>query len=173
MLRAATLYDLIPMRMPERYLADPAYKAWYLRKVETLRACDHLLAISDATRDDAIALLGVDAARITTIWGGIDAAFVPSPRDPANEAALRERYGIRDRFVLYTGGDDARKNLDASIAGFAALPADLRANVQLVIVCALSGADARCFARSGAQARGGGFGGARRSACRERPRRAV
>src|SRR6202023_1144008 len=50
MVRSSTLYDLIPLRFPEHYLADPAFKAWYLAKLEILRGCDHLLAISETSR---------------------------------------------------------------------------------------------------------------------------
>jgi glycosyltransferase involved in cell wall biosynthesis len=138
LVRTATLYDLIPLRFPEYYLADPAYKAWYLDKLGALRECERVLAISEATRADAIELLGMDAQRITTIGGGIDAAFRRRPPDAQGAAALRARLGLTRRLVLYTGGDDHRKNLRGAIAGFAALPAPVRATTQLLIVCSLS-----------------------------------
>ncbi len=138
LVRSATLYDLIPLRFGERYLADPQYKSWYLEKLDALRACECVLAISEATRADAIELLGLDAQRVTTIWGGIDPVFRRQPYSAADTDALRARHRLNRRLVLYTGGDDHRKNLEGAIAGFAALPVRLRREAQLAIACALS-----------------------------------
>ncbi len=138
MLRTATLYDLIPLRFPEHYLTDPAYKAWYLRKLETLRGCDHILAISAATRDDAIELAGIAAERITIIDAGVEPRFRRLPSGVSDAGAIRTRYGLRGRFVLYTGGDDFRKNLEGAVAGFAALAPAVRRDAQLLIACSIS-----------------------------------
>jgi len=137
-LRAATLYDLIPLRMPHHYLADTAHANWYRSKLDTLRECDLLLAISQSTRADAVDLLGIDARRISIIWAGVDAVFRAAPRGQPPPQAVLGRHGISKRFVLYTGGDDPRKNLEGAIAGFAALPGAVREHLQFVIVCSMS-----------------------------------
>jgi glycosyltransferase involved in cell wall biosynthesis len=138
LLRSATLYDLIPLRFPDHYFADAAFKQWYVQRLAALRSFDHLLAISDASRADAIDLLGIEASRITTIHGGVDARFTPADVAPEMTSAFRRRYGLRSRYALYTAGDEYRKNLDGVVAGFADIPRDVRHDVQLVIVCALS-----------------------------------
>ena len=54
MVRTATLYDLIPLRFPEHYLVDPAYKAWYLaeaRNPARVRARSCHLRIDAGRRD--------------------------------------------------------------------------------------------------------------------------
>ncbi len=136
--RSSTLYDLIPLRFPEHYLADPAFKAWYLAKLEILRDCDHLLAISETSRLDAIELLGLPGDRITTIWGGVDEErFRPRVLAEDEIQSFRARHGLRKRFVIHAGGDDYRKNLEGAIAGFAEVPISVRQDVQLAIVCRL------------------------------------
>jgi glycosyltransferase involved in cell wall biosynthesis len=138
LVRSATLYDLIPLRFADRYLADASRKAWYERQCELLRHCDCLLAISEATRRDAIDLLGIEPARVVAVHGGVEPHFRPRRPSPDAVAALERRLGIRRRVVLYTGGDDYRKNLEGAVAGYAALPARLRADTQLVIACSIS-----------------------------------
>lgn len=138
LVRSATLYDLIPLRFPNHYLERPGFRHWYYEKLGTLRQFDHLLAISETTRRDAIDLLGIEAARITTIHGGADARFAPCRMTDEAEIAFRQRWGLKRRFVLYTGGDDFRKNLPGALAAYAELPAGLRADLQLVYVCAIS-----------------------------------
>ena len=138
LVRSATLYDLIPLRFPELYLGDPARKRWYERRCDLIRQCDCVLAISEATRRDGIELLGLDPGRVVTVHGGV--AALPVFRTPGQheQASIRQRLGIRRRLVLYTGGDDPRKNLEGAVAGYAALPARLRGDTQLAIVCAMS-----------------------------------
>lgn len=137
-LRSATLYDLIPLRFPDHYFADAVFKRWYLQRIGMLRACDHLLAISETSRNDAIELLGIAPSRITTIHGGVDERFAPTVVAPDDALAFRRRFGLRQRFVLYTGGDEYRKNLRGALAGFAEVPAAIRRDTQFVVVCALT-----------------------------------
>lgn len=136
---SATLYDLIPLRFPEFYFQNAQFKRWYLSRLEWLRRADHLLAISDASRTDAIDLLGIAPERITTIHGGVGAQFQASVGTGnafvANQ--LRERYGIAGRYVLYTGGDDYRKNIEGALRGFAQLRGDVRRALQFVVVCSM------------------------------------
>ncbi len=151
LVRSATLYDLIPLRFPEHYFADPEYKAWYFEKLGTLRDCDRILAISESTRSDAIDLLGIDPARIDTIWGGADSLFRRQSLSAQEVDALRARYGLKRRFVLYAGGDEYRKNLDGALAGFAELTPKLRRDTQFVIVCALDASSRNALLGKAAQ----------------------
>jgi glycosyltransferase involved in cell wall biosynthesis len=137
LLRSATLYDLIPLRFQEQYLSDPRFKRWYMEKLGTLRECDLLLAISESSRKDAIELLGIEPSRVVTIWGGVDSHFVPQEMREDDVAAFRNKFNLRARFVLYTGGDDHRKNIEGAIAGFSLVPRELRRDTQLVIICTM------------------------------------
>jgi len=134
---SATLYDLIPLVFQDHYFKLPGLKAWYYARMKWIRQADLLLAISESTRQDAINLLGLEPWRVVTIHGGVGEQFQP-PVDPkASLRQLKSRYGVRDQFVLYTGGDDFRKNVEGAIEGFAAVAPKLRANRQLVIVCSM------------------------------------
>lgn len=136
---SATLYDLIPLRFPEFYFQNAKFKRWYLSRLEWLRRADHLLAISDASRTDAIDLLGIAPERITTIHGGVGNQF-QADADVGNAVIanqLRERYGISGRYVLYTGGDDYRKNIEGALRGFAQLRGEIRQALQFVVVCSM------------------------------------
>ena len=56
-------------------------------------------------------------------------------RDEAVELLRRQRPRIRPGFLLYVGGDDARKNMEGTIRAYARVPARLRREHQLVIAC--------------------------------------
>lgn len=134
---SATLYDLIPLLYQEHYFQDDGFRKWYFFRLSWLRQADLLLAISESSRQDAINLLGIEPWRIVTIHGGISAQFRPAADLEGLRRDLVQRYGLRERFVLYTGGDDHRKNIRGAIAGYAAVPSGIRKNCQLVIVCSM------------------------------------
>jgi glycosyltransferase involved in cell wall biosynthesis len=132
-LKVAVLYDLIPWLFPKQHLDPvPDYKRWYARRLAALGQYDLLLAISEATRADAIRLLGLAPERVVNISGAADPQFRTLAPDALGAAALR-RFGIDRPFVLYTGNSDYRKNLGGMLAAFARLPRALRDTHQLVV----------------------------------------
>jgi len=134
---SATLYDLIPLRFPDHYFRSDGFRRWYHHRLAWLRTADLLLAISESSRRDAIELLGIEPERVVTIHGGVSPCFRPPADRESARRTIAERYGLPDRFVLYAGGDEFRKNLAGAIRGFAAVPAAVRAGCPLVIVCSL------------------------------------
>lgn len=135
---SATLYDLIPLRFRDHYFKNADFARWYYQRLKYLQQADLLLSISESSRQDAIELLGLDPKKIVTIHGGISDHFVPAQDRNSVRASLREKYSLRrPGIVLYTGGDDYRKNLAGAIEAYAAVPLELRRSRQLVIICAL------------------------------------
>jgi glycosyltransferase involved in cell wall biosynthesis len=138
---AVTLYDLIPLMRKERYLGDPNVAAWYHRKLESLKRAGLLLAISASAREEAIGLLGLPPAGVVNISSAVDAIFRPRELDAAARAALLGRYGLKRPFIMYTGGIDYRKNIEGLLEAYAALPAALRRQYQLAVVCSIQNPD--------------------------------
>jgi len=134
---AVTLYDLIPYLHPNPYLENPAVKSWYLEKVEHLRKADLWLAISEASRQDGVAQLDLPEEWTVNISTDADSLFQTIPISTDRETILRAQYGLSRPFVMYTGGIDHRKNVDALIRAFSQLPQPLRDTYQLAIVCSV------------------------------------
>ena len=134
---SATLYDLIPLLYQQHYFENPQFHRWYSMKLAWLRKADLLFAISESTRQDAIRLLGIEPWRIVTIHGGISEHFIPPVNIEQARNRLLLRFPLREKTILYTGGDDHRKNIKGAIRAFSKLGPKLRANTQLVIVCSM------------------------------------
>jgi len=75
-----------------------------------LRAADAVVAISESTRSDAIRLYGLKQDAITIAPPGLGQRFT-TPIDPAQLTAARARYGLPERFALFVGTLEPRKNL--------------------------------------------------------------
>ena len=131
---AVVLYDLIPFLQPEKYLGSPSQRAYYARKIDSLKRAGLLLAISDYSRQEAIDALGLDPQGVVSISTAVDECFRPAAPGTDPLESLRARFGIEREVLMYApGGFDPRKNIDGLITAFSLLPDELRARYQLLI----------------------------------------
>ncbi|WP_440812320.1 glycosyltransferase family 4 protein [Pseudomonas syringae] len=129
---SATLYDLIPFVSPEKYLdGNPVYKKHYLSKIDDLKQYGLLLSISEFAREEALSLLSLDNIPVVNVSTSADDIFRPVTLSIDERVALERKFGLREKFVLYSGGADERKNLPQLIRAFARIKAEL-GDIQLV-----------------------------------------
>lgn len=127
------IYDLIPLLNSDQYLkSNPAYAAFYERKLKFLKDSQMLLAISAYSREEAIGCLGIDAAQVINISTAISQDFKLVQVGVEVASVLCRKFGIKHPFVLYSGGADERKNLPRLIEAWSALPTELRHSHQLL-----------------------------------------
>ncbi|MEQ1909408.1 MAG: glycosyltransferase family 1 protein [Vicinamibacterales bacterium] len=82
------------------------------------RRADAIITVSETAKRDIVRLYGIDGARVHVVYE----AAAPSFRvihDPCELRRVRERYGLTDRFLLYVGTIEPRKNLPTLIEAFA------------------------------------------------------
>ncbi|MFJ4343843.1 glycosyltransferase [Pseudomonas sp. NPDC089401] len=132
---AAIVYDLIPLINPETYLSALPVRQWYESKLKHLRRADLLLAISNSSRSEALRYLGFAPDQVVNISTAIDTEHYRPIANTQPPTELLQRLAIARDFVMYTGGIDPRKNIDGLIIAYANLPAEIRTQHQLVIVC--------------------------------------
>ena len=119
-----TIHDLIFMRHPEYYhWIDTRIYEWKFR--QALREADHIIAISERTRQDIIELGGEEYAdRISVIYQSFAPRFSATVR-PEKKAEVRQRYKLPQRFVLNVGTLERRKNLLLAAEAVELLPQDI------------------------------------------------
>ncbi len=134
--RTAILYDLIPLIYPDVYLHDEI-KLGYMARTRTIASLDHLFAISEASKTDAVALLTIPPSSVTMIAAGADSQFSPPIRPiTVIMAELRREFPtLRPDYVLFPSGIEWRKNVLGMLDAYAALPRQVRKRHQLVMVC--------------------------------------
>ena len=92
----------------ERVLARVAY-----------RRSRHLLAISEFTKQEANHWLNIPARRITVTPLAVDhASFRPRKLSSSEAQTLRSRYHLPEKFILYLGTLEPRKNLSRLIQAY-------------------------------------------------------
>jgi glycosyltransferase involved in cell wall biosynthesis len=83
------------------------------------RVADAIVTVSHSARHDLLRLHGVAPERVTVAHEAAGPGFKPIA-DEARRARIRVRYGLPDRFALYVGAIEPRKNLARLMDAFAA-----------------------------------------------------
>ncbi|MBN4000910.1 glycosyltransferase [Nostoc sp. LPT] len=133
-------YDLIPLIFSDRYLNESNMRSLYMKRLKNIQNADFIFAISEATRQDVIKYLDIPPERVLNVSGGVSAFFTPIPahEQQAWLETFARKFGIYKKFVLYTGGEDWRKNIEGLVTAFSALPKNLQECYQLVVACKVS-----------------------------------
>jgi len=104
------LHDAAALRHPGWYA--PAYVAWQRRLLPRLVArARRIVTVSAFSRDELVALLGADPARVTVVAGGVGERFTPA----ADPEPARRAHGLVRPYVLCVASHTARKNLAALV----------------------------------------------------------
>ncbi len=113
-----TVHDLSFFRLPQTFgRLQGAYLRWATRGAARHAAA--LIAVSEFTRRETVALLGTPPDRIHVVPNGVAEEFRPA--DPPAVAAYRARRGLPERFILAVGTVQPRKNLVTVIEAYARL----------------------------------------------------
>jgi len=125
-----TLHDLVFRFHPETHMP---LNRWFLTLMmpRFLRAADAVIAVSQCTKRDAMRLYGLDEAKIRVIYEGVNTRFRPADSEAIKD--VRARYGLPERFILYVGTIEPRKNLTILLEAYQALRSQ-GSNFKLVIV---------------------------------------
>lgn len=134
---AATVYDIIPYIFKEHYLQDKHAYDCYMSCLKMLDWIDELYVISQSVKDDLINYLSFESDKIKVIWGASNTKLKKISVSEEEKNKLYLKFKIDDKFIMCTGGDDARKNLEQLIIAYSKMPVSLIDEYQLVIVCRL------------------------------------
>jgi glycosyltransferase involved in cell wall biosynthesis len=104
-----TVHDLIPEILPET--VSRAYrmqfKLWLGRSAQL---ADRIICVSERTRRDLLSQHAVEEGKVTVVHNGVDHVDRVPPLDRTGAEYL-DSLGLPERFVLYAGSLDARKNV--------------------------------------------------------------
>jgi glycosyltransferase involved in cell wall biosynthesis len=113
-----TVHDLTVQLLPDTH---PWRRRLRHRLLPALwRRAARVIADSRTTRDDLVRHCGVEPARVVVVPLAPAGSMRPV-RDGAVLAAVRRRYGLPDRFLLYVGALEPRKDLPVLLEAFEAL----------------------------------------------------
>lgn len=110
-------------------LAERLMLPWAARRAE------HIFAISEFTKQELIHYLNLDPTKITVMPLAPGEEFQPATS--ADRVALADvdiRYQLPEKFVLFVGTLEPRKNIHGLLAAYHALPNELKTEYPLLLV---------------------------------------
>lgn len=108
-----TIHDIIPLLLKE-YRGGPLVRAYTGLVSAAARGAALILTDSDASCHDIVTHLNLPANRVRTIYLAADPKFTDRV-NPIDYAVLRKNHELPEDYVLYLGGFDARKNIEAAL----------------------------------------------------------
>jgi len=128
------VYDIIPLTHRHLYKKSKLKtKLFFSNKLFSrfcLQRADLLLAISDTTKDSLVSFLGLDESKIEVIYPGLNARYT---RPAASSDALRSKYGLPQKYILFIGRFDPMKNIGLLLKAYAGLAQQVRREFNLVL----------------------------------------
>jgi len=112
-----TVHDLAFLRSPD--LLTEESRRYYGQVRRAVRSAQGVAAVSEATKRDMVELLGVAAERVSVIHWGMEPHFQTLPEEEVR-AYIAQR-GLPERFILWLGVIEPRKNLAALLRALADL----------------------------------------------------
>jgi glycosyltransferase involved in cell wall biosynthesis len=126
----ATLHDATCWLFPETHTPENiAANKLYAERV--LRKAQGIIANSEATRADAIRILGLAEEKIVCIYPGVPDCYFAV--EQASIVSSSRRYGLQKPYLLYVGAIEPRKNLTRLLDAYSALPKSTREQFELVL----------------------------------------
>ncbi len=126
-----TVHDFAFLKRPEWLPRD---RAAYMKK--NFRAkigrADRVIVVSEFTKKEALDLLDIPEEKVRVVHNGFDSTTF-RPYSPDELGPLREKYGLPERFILFVGALEPRKNIESLIRAYLKLDERVRKGCKLII----------------------------------------
>ncbi len=111
-----SILDIIPLLIPD-YAASFGARLYTSLVTASARGAAHVLTLSNAAKADIVQRIGYPARQITVTHLAADERFHPR-LGAERDAAVKAKYQLPDRFVLYIGGFDVRKQVNRAMLAY-------------------------------------------------------
>ncbi len=121
--RARTMFVLHGsewFEIPEHFLR---HDQWYFKIAVPIycRSADGFIAVSSAVKRDVVKHVRVKPDKVFAIDNGFDPTLFRQITDPAAKQAVRAKYKLPERYILWAGQIESRKNVARLLRAFAAI----------------------------------------------------
>jgi glycosyltransferase involved in cell wall biosynthesis len=113
--KIVTFHDLSFLRHPEFFSwRKKVWQSFLVAAQKEAVQADKIIAVSQSTKQDLVNLYGIKPGKIKVIYSGIGEKFNPLGAIPK----LAKKYNLPEKFILYFGTIEPRKNLVGLIKAF-------------------------------------------------------
>jgi glycosyltransferase involved in cell wall biosynthesis len=125
-----TVHDLAFLRWPHFLTEDSA--RYYGQVEAAVERADHIIAVSESTKNDLVKLLGAPRNKITVVYEAADPLYRPMTRSEAL-ASMRSTFPLPEEFILFVSTIEPRKNIATLLRAYRRLLDSYKVSAGLVL----------------------------------------
>jgi glycosyltransferase involved in cell wall biosynthesis len=110
----SVIYDLTPLKLPDLFAATA--ENFKIKLDRIIESSSFFIAISENTKRDFLEYSGVSPEKVSVVYPGVEERFCP--QDDIDIERVKEKYGINEKYILYTGIISPHKNVQKLIDAF-------------------------------------------------------
>lgn len=127
-----TIHDIGFHESPEyRSKKERGYLEWSTRYA--LTHCSRVIAISEFTKRELVRVYGANESKVTVVHLGVDGGYFSQKIGSMEIQTVRERYTLKNPYLLFVGRIDSRKNVERLVRAFEVLREQKIFNGDLVL----------------------------------------
>ncbi|MEN4017617.1 MAG: glycosyltransferase family 1 protein [Methanobacterium sp.] len=111
--KIATCLDTIGLILEEYGSIEKSFKRY---SINSMKKADRIITISNHTKYDLIKETNISPDKVETIYLGVDEQFRELPQKEVEN--VKKKYKLPEKFILYVGSEQSRKNLPVLIKAF-------------------------------------------------------
>ena len=111
-----SVLDVIPLVIPD-YAASAGARLYTSLVTAATRGAAHVITLSSASKKDIVEHIGYPPKSVTVTYLASDEIYHPRMGNE-RDAAVKAKYDLPDRFVLYLSGFDIRKQLNRALLAY-------------------------------------------------------
>lgn len=119
-----TIHDVIPLIFPDEYKVGKKGTVAFYRQLLALKSTNAIITDSEASKKDIVKYLKVSEEKVHVVY------LAPNPHLKAvsseKTAAVKEKYQIQSKYVLYVGDINYNKNIPQLIKAVKFFPDELK-----------------------------------------------
>ncbi len=113
-----TAHDLSFDIYPEFYSLRLKLWHWLAKPKKLFTQAKQIIAVSNNTRQDLIEHYKINPEKVITIYSGVSTRFTSETIGESQRLALIKKYSLPNKFFLFLGTIEQRKNIDSLITAF-------------------------------------------------------
>lgn len=113
-----TFHDLSFVRHPEYFSWKRRVWHWLMEQKRLAQNAKKVIAVSKTTANDLEELYKIPSENITVVHSGVHRNFIPINMFSEEAKNVRLRYSLPEKFLLFLGTIEPRKNIDGLISAY-------------------------------------------------------
>jgi len=138
--KIVTFHDLSFKYYPEHFSwRKRLWHNFFVNPKKEAKKADKIIAVSESTKQDLVDLYGIDEKKVKVIYSGVGEEFGKFPISNFQFPIIRKKYNLPEKFILYFGTIEPRKNIAGLIRAFELLKKNKNYNDLYLVIAGAKG----------------------------------